>query len=133
MRMLVRFGDPLTPANCRDRAWLDTSQPPKKAAADGLGWFYSTPFRMPSTMRVGAVVSDGLNIYEVLKVESPLFEVGSVYSQRFIEKSGRKEGPAIHICAKIGNWYFYTWRGRRWWHWYIKKEDTLLKFLTGED
>lgn len=103
MRLLVRFGDPIWPTHAIT-VWFDTARP--EDTADVLGyWLNSLVGLNPWPFIPRTKVTDGLNVYEVLEVESPIFDVGEIYSLRYTEEGRKKkqEGPPVQVIARFRN------------------------------
>lgn len=99
MKILVRIGDPMWPPDSAEEVWFDSKRP--EESVDILGrWFCHQPFLKPELLRVGATITDGLNMYEILDVKGPLFDVQEHFIRRF-HNEDEGEASAIKVLFRI--------------------------------
>ena len=92
------------------------SKHPEASDFPNKEWFAVQLKCFPSLMRPGAGTSDGFRFFQVIQVESPLFDLGTIYPLEQgsrAETRARARGNARRIEIlwrfKLGSKWFYVW------------------------
>lgn len=80
-RVTIKHGNPLSPNSMRRNTFDTTDQ--VEAMKVGLNWIWGQLSIHPWRVRKGYKVSDGLNIYEIVRVEGPVLRIGAIYPGQY--------------------------------------------------
>ncbi len=129
MKMRLRVGQYVHPVELHTVVEFDSTNP--DASQEYLGhWWSHEIYCRPGLLKAGARTGDGLSVYEVIEVQSPVFDVDKVYAQTRPVLERQNMGVKIVSCAEHeGNLYYHFFWGPTD-ELHVLSEQDLMRFLT---